>query len=43
VVGFERGSAVVASGAPNLDRFDLRAQVVKLVEFIVASNPAIEG
>ena len=31
------------SGSPDLDRFDLRAQVTKLVAFIVASNPAIEG
>jgi hypothetical protein len=34
---------VRGTGAPSLDRFDLRAQVLKLVEFIVASNPAIEG
>lgn len=33
---------VRATGAPNLDRYDLRAQVMKLVEFIVASNPAID-
>lgn len=34
---------VRTSGPPNLDRFDLRAQITKLVQFIVASNPAIDG
>jgi predicted ATPase len=34
---------VRASGPPNLNRFDLHAQIAKLVQFIVASNPAIDG
>ncbi|MDR3368634.1 MAG: ATP-binding protein [Rhodoferax sp.] len=34
-------SSIISSGSPNLDRFNLRMQVNKLVAFIQESNPVV--